>query len=181
VELSLEQIEALCHAAYEKGRDSVIGPEVIKGGWDESLHPRGDDGRFINKDEITAASKSPAKAAELRKKVTDPKERNKLEKVLTAEKVDRKASTIRTGYHGVDTPGFDEGLRPAPAAGAQAPASREPNPTETVGEHPDGERPGVGETVELARNLRANMLDESGRKELAERLGLHTAEELKSI
>lgn len=50
--------------------------------WDETLHPRDDRGRFISKDDLEQASSDPAKAAELRARVTDPEERAKLEAVI---------------------------------------------------------------------------------------------------
>lgn len=60
---------------------------IREGTWDESQHPRGDDGRFISKGDLQAAAKDPKKAEELRAKVTDPKERVKLEKAIGGKKV----------------------------------------------------------------------------------------------
>ena len=57
--------------------------------WNEADHPRGDDGRFINKEEIQAAKKDPEKAKELRAKVTDPAERKKLDKKLESFSVSK--------------------------------------------------------------------------------------------
>lgn len=50
--------------------------------YEESEHPRGDDGKWITKDEIGAAKGDPKKAAELRSKVTDPQQRAKLDKAI---------------------------------------------------------------------------------------------------
>jgi hypothetical protein len=174
VELSLEQIESLLHAAYEKGRAAVVDvPEIIKGGWDENLHPRGDDGRFINKDEISAASKSPEKAAELRQRVTDPTERGKLNAAIgDAGKADKKLA----GQYSKTPTGFAAGLDMP----KKRPGTREPLPTATTGRgHSD--RPDVMDTVNMARQLRRGALDQSARGELAKRLDGHTADELRQI
>lgn len=67
----------------------VSGDEVTKaiGGlfrkaWDKEKHPRSDDGRFVSKDAIQDAASDPAKAAELRKRVTDPEQRKKLDAAI---------------------------------------------------------------------------------------------------
>ncbi len=56
--------------------------ELAEGGFDESKHPRGDDGKFIDKGELEAAKGDLNKAQELRRKVTKPEERAKLEEHL---------------------------------------------------------------------------------------------------
>ncbi len=53
--------------------------------WDASIHPRGDDGRFISKDKLQAAKTDPKVAAELRARTTKPAERAKLDKVIGGE------------------------------------------------------------------------------------------------
>ena len=58
--------------------------------FDESKHPRGDDGRFVSGGDISAAIGNAAKAAELRKRVTDPVERAKLDKALGSQEVKQK-------------------------------------------------------------------------------------------
>jgi hypothetical protein len=73
--------------------------------WDESKHPRADDGKFISVGEIKAAQSDPEKAKELREKTTNPEERKKLDAVLkdksgglgaiigaTVDKVEEKAA-----------------------------------------------------------------------------------------
>ncbi|HVL14343.1 MAG TPA: hypothetical protein VM529_17355, partial [Gemmata sp.] len=62
--------------------DGGDGEEVEKASWDSAKHPRGDDGRFISRDAIADAKGDPAKEEELRKRVTDPAERKKLDAAL---------------------------------------------------------------------------------------------------
>jgi len=50
--------------------------------FDESKHPRGDDGRFIGREQIHAAKSDPELAQKLRDKTTDPTERAKLDAAL---------------------------------------------------------------------------------------------------
>lgn len=52
--------------------------------WDESQHPRDDHGRFVSKEDLAAAASDPAKAEELRARVTDPEQRKRLEEALAA-------------------------------------------------------------------------------------------------
>lgn len=52
------------------------------GKYDEDKHPRDDKGRFISKTAIAAAKGDPAKAQELKDKVTDPVQRKKLDAAL---------------------------------------------------------------------------------------------------
>ena len=54
--------------------------------FDADKHPRGDDGRFIHKDDIAAAATDPQKAEALRAKVTDPEQRAKLDAAIDGEK-----------------------------------------------------------------------------------------------
>jgi hypothetical protein len=53
--------------------------------WDSAKHPRDDNGRFVSVAAIHAAKTDPAKAKELRKRVTDPEERKKLDAALAGE------------------------------------------------------------------------------------------------
>lgn len=145
-------------------------PEVLKA-WDESQHPRGDDGRFINKGEISAAAKSSEKAAELRSKVTDPAERRKLDNAIADTKT-------RTQF-AQSSEGFGRGL--GKKRGEEEPPSRQPFATSTLGEHPNGHGPDVHETVALARGLRSGVFDEDARTKLAEHLDKHTRAELDEI
>ena len=63
--------------------DNVALPmESLREEWDETKHPRGDDGRFIDKEKIESSAKDPIKAASLMKQVTDPDEKKKLLKQL---------------------------------------------------------------------------------------------------
>jgi hypothetical protein len=55
---------------------------VLTKAFDESEHPRDDHGRFVKGEDIEAAKSDPAKAQELRGRVTDPEQRAKLEKQL---------------------------------------------------------------------------------------------------
>jgi hypothetical protein len=52
------------------------------GAWDPDLHPRSNDGRFVDAHDLAAAKSDPAKADELRAQVTDPDERKKLEAAI---------------------------------------------------------------------------------------------------
>lgn len=52
---------------------------LLAGRWKESDHPRGDNGRWITKDEISSAKRDPRKADALRARVSDPKQRALLE------------------------------------------------------------------------------------------------------
>ena len=57
-------------------------PEQVAESWDESKHPRDDNGRWVDAGEISAARKDNAKADSLRKRVTNKTERAKLENAL---------------------------------------------------------------------------------------------------
>ena len=50
--------------------------------WDESEHPRDDEGQFVSGGDLSAAAGDSGKADELRKRVTKPEERAKLEKAI---------------------------------------------------------------------------------------------------
>jgi hypothetical protein len=50
--------------------------------WDESEHPRDDEGQFVSDGDLSSASGDSGKADELRKRVTKPEERKKLEKAI---------------------------------------------------------------------------------------------------
>lgn len=58
------------------------GLESVYESFDESKHPRDDHGEFVAKGELSAAKADPAKAAELRKRVTDPKQRANLNAII---------------------------------------------------------------------------------------------------
>lgn len=62
--------------------DAELDETVEKASWDEAKHPRDDHGRFVSRDAIHEAKSNPAKAAELRARVTDPGERKKLDDAL---------------------------------------------------------------------------------------------------
>lgn len=72
-------------AAFRRGAGRVLdGPArpLTFAGFDESKHPRDDHGRFVSGSAIQDAAFDPAKADELRSKVTNPEERKKLEAAL---------------------------------------------------------------------------------------------------
>jgi len=80
----------------------LIRERTFKKAWDSNKHPRDDGGRFIKVADIKAAKKDPEKAAELRKKVTNPEERKKLDHALHSDElsgstrdVERHASQVR--------------------------------------------------------------------------------------
>lgn len=50
--------------------------------WDESEHPRDDDGKFVSKSDIAAAKGDASKAEALRLRVTNPEQRAKLDKAI---------------------------------------------------------------------------------------------------
>jgi hypothetical protein len=176
VEFDREQLETLLRAAFDKGRLSAFPeaddtPDVVKS-WDESLHPRGDDGKFINKGEINAAAKDPAKAAELRGRVTDPGERKKLNAAITDHQTRKQFKTPA---------GFGEGLRGGKAKPSADPFSREPHATGPHDAHPKPNRPTVHETVASLRSARESGFGPGELSDAAEMLGTHTADELQEI
>jgi tRNA A-37 threonylcarbamoyl transferase component Bud32 len=68
--------DGLVQATVTEERDEV------REGFDEADHPRGDNGRFIDKEDIETAKHDPEVAAELRSQVTDPKQRAKLDAMI---------------------------------------------------------------------------------------------------
>jgi hypothetical protein len=58
----------------------------------EKLHPRGDDGRWIEKGELEAAKTDPKQAAMLRQRVTDPEQRKLLDEHIGEERPEQKLS-----------------------------------------------------------------------------------------
>jgi hypothetical protein len=70
------------HETEQKSLSAFIIKARAK--WNAELHPRDDGGRFVSKEAITAASKSPKKAEQLRAKVTDPDQRAKLDAAIEA-------------------------------------------------------------------------------------------------
>lgn len=78
-------------ALYGIGEDpeamaELIGLDITKAlqfkAYREDDHPRDDKGRFVKKTDIAQAQHDPAKAEELRAKVTDPKQRAKLDAAI---------------------------------------------------------------------------------------------------
>lgn len=100
--------------------ESPDGGEAVEGGdvrkaFDESKHPRDDHGQFIDKGELHAAKSDPAKADELRKRVTDPGEREKLEKHLGGEQAAKENPPTT-----VDTPtGVGDNASTLPEVGSE--------------------------------------------------------------
>lgn len=79
--------EDVLHRLYALEPDEI---EAIAGGtvekaWDESKHPRADDGRFVSAGDLRDARHSEAKAEELRKQVTRPEERAKLDAAIESK------------------------------------------------------------------------------------------------
>lgn len=72
-------VQGAIQGAIEEAEDPITLRNLIMeaANWDESKHPRADNGRFISAGAINAAKGDKGKADELRKKVTDPKERKK--------------------------------------------------------------------------------------------------------
>lgn len=72
--------------AASDDRIGLLSALILKAGrFDESEHPRGDDGRFIGREVIHEAKSDPAKADALRAKTTDPEQRKKLDAALGGE------------------------------------------------------------------------------------------------
>ncbi len=92
--------------------------------WSADEHPRSDDGRFIDAHDLHDATTDPAKAAELRKRVTKPEERKKLDEAIGAEKVAEPTPTPSPESAPVpispDDNGFGD-VKPASATGELAP------------------------------------------------------------
>jgi hypothetical protein len=61
---------------------TAAATESLQEAWSEDQHPRDDDGKFVSGEALVAAKSDPAKAAELRKQVTDPGERKKLDAAI---------------------------------------------------------------------------------------------------
>lgn len=59
---------------------------AIRESWSEDEHPRDDEGRFVSAKDIRDASRDTGKADQLRSTVTDPKERAKLDALLSNAK-----------------------------------------------------------------------------------------------
>lgn len=74
-----DALHALIIAALTDFEAHMVG-EVLESvaAFDETKHPRDDKGQFVSRGELAAAKADPAKAAELRKRVTRPAERAKL-------------------------------------------------------------------------------------------------------
>lgn len=78
---ALEAASVIKSIVYGDDGDLVnkaFGPSKF----DESKHPRGDDGRFISKGDISRAKIDPQYANELRNRVNNPRERAKLDKQI---------------------------------------------------------------------------------------------------
>ena len=74
-------IEAINVAKASRDPVSMARRELYKE-WKSELHPRGDDGRFIEKGEIDEAAHDPEKQDELFGRVSDPKEKKILAKAI---------------------------------------------------------------------------------------------------
>ncbi len=72
------------HNAYARaiGYPPEASEKFHFGRYDESLHPRDDHGRWVDKADLASARVNSGKARELRARVTKPAERAKLDKVL---------------------------------------------------------------------------------------------------
>jgi len=66
----------------EKAFAPLVCRAVILKAWRSEQHPRDDHGRFVSVEAIHAAKSDPKKAEELRKRVTDPEQRKKLDAAL---------------------------------------------------------------------------------------------------
>lgn len=60
--------------------------QELQEAWSEDDHPRDDDGRFVDAGDMVAAKSDPGKADELRKRVTNPGERKKLDAAIGGSK-----------------------------------------------------------------------------------------------
>jgi hypothetical protein len=120
-------IDRTARAAYEKGRDDERtallsgmfqglngdGERVltkalaglIHKAWSEGDHPRGDDGRFVSGEDLSAAKSDPAK---LRERVTDPEQRKKLDAAIGGGGGD--ADESAAGTHDLFLPKNRKGL-----------------------------------------------------------------------
>jgi hypothetical protein len=88
--LTAEEAHALARDLWHELTEEMHGaeggePAAVVKAWQASEHPRSDDGRFVDAHDLHAAQTDPAKAAELRAKVTQPEERAKLDAALPAE------------------------------------------------------------------------------------------------
>lgn len=126
--------EAFSHEFQGEKPPYQQGGSRVEKAFDEAKHPRGDDGRFIDKQHIQAAARDPRKAAELRAKVTDPEQRAKLDAAISEQQ--------KTGQFGGWARAAAEKPTPDPTADQPAeptdqqvrgarnqPASEQPKPT----------------------------------------------------
>lgn len=77
-----EVMVGLRAVAHLNGSFDTLARIGKAGKFDESHHPRDDHGRFVSKEDLSQAASDPAKAAELRDRVTDPEQRKKLEAAI---------------------------------------------------------------------------------------------------
>ena len=71
-------------APVEDVDDSPIAESLLVEGFDESQHPRDDNGRFVSAAAIAGAAKDPKKLKALQAKVTNPDQMKKLESAIKA-------------------------------------------------------------------------------------------------
>ena len=80
--------------------------------FNEEDHPRDDAGHFVSKDDMAAAASDPGKAKELRDRVTDPKQRAKLDAAI--------------GKNSKDKPAAKPAAKPTPKPKTSTPKSTKP-------------------------------------------------------
>ncbi len=77
---------ALLRELYEEmGEELPDELGTVEKAWESHLHPRDDGGRFVSREAIHAAKTDPKKAAQLRERVTDPEEREKLDAAISGK------------------------------------------------------------------------------------------------
>jgi hypothetical protein len=111
--------------AIEEARDELGGrgthtlgsyfmSDDFAAGYDEKDHPRDDAGRYVDKDEMEWAKSDPEIAADLRKQVTKPEERAKLEaKLAGGAKPAPKVAPAEPDAHGPPNPDVPDAARPS--------------------------------------------------------------------
>lgn len=117
-----KQSESLLATALARTRPAQ---ESLLESFDESKHPRDDHGRFVSGEDLQAAKSDPAKADELRNRVTNPEQRKKLEVAIAAKKKPRGKTGERQQSEEIDGGEY----RLLPDGGIEWVPSDKPKPT----------------------------------------------------
>jgi hypothetical protein len=133
--LARQEVLAEIGAAFVRqvmGGGGGVGDGVFSKAFSEGDHPRDDHGRFVSKGELSRAKGDPAKAAELRARVTDPEQRKKLDAAIGE---DGDAPAPAKPAPAADRAARAERAREAVAAALADPKALKPHHLRTLREH----------------------------------------------